>query len=405
MEESSKIYVFRVHLTGIKPQIWRRIQMPQDSNFEDLHLVIQTAFSWANSHCHHFRIKNPKTGDTDIIKNPEQSGVDFMWQRFMNLGGKKPFLEEAIKISDYFTKPQDFAKYLYDFGDKWEHYVVLEEIVPAKPDKVYPRCVNGKRSAPPDDIGGIPGYEDFLKIISNPNHKEYKERMQWLCEIGKGDFGPEKFDITATNNAIYYRAMPSTTCIEMQDRMLMAHAMRDNISSHYQFKITLKDSSPLIWRRIQVLDYLMDHFERIIRNCMGWMKSHSSKLTVENVLVAKNKHIKDYFTKTGDKAIYLFDFVQKWEHEVILEKIGTSNPDQKYPRCLAGVGACPPEGVEGIEKYNKIREVLSNPDHPEYLKTKAYMKKIGAENFDPKELNMSRINRYLNVEGFKCCIQ
>ena len=88
--------------------------------------------------------------------------------------------------------------YIYDFGDNWEHTVKLDSIHEAEPLVKYPRCIDGKRASPPEDCGGVRGYESLLEILQNPNDPEYKDVMQWLEDIsGKKVFDPECFEANA----------------------------------------------------------------------------------------------------------------------------------------------------------------------------------------------------------------
>lgn len=82
------------------------------------------------------------------------------------------------------------AYYVYDFGDSWEHEIRLEKILPREKRK-YPACIAGKRACPPEDCGGIWGYEEFLEIIKDPEHEEYEDMLDWVG----GEFDPEHFDI------------------------------------------------------------------------------------------------------------------------------------------------------------------------------------------------------------------
>ena len=93
-------------------------------------------------------------------------------------------------MTRYFTRPGAAIQYDYDFGDGWEHDVVLEAIAPRQKERRYPLCVDGARACPPEDCGGVPGYEDLLEVMSDPDHEEYDERLEWLG----GRFDPEKFD-------------------------------------------------------------------------------------------------------------------------------------------------------------------------------------------------------------------
>ena len=83
------------------------------------------------------------------------------------------------------------ANYTYDFGDNWEHKIQLEKILPRDKNIEYPACIAGKRACPPEDCGGIWGYEEFLEAINNPDHEEHEEMLEWVG----GEFNPEHFDV------------------------------------------------------------------------------------------------------------------------------------------------------------------------------------------------------------------
>lgn len=173
-------YQFKIFLEGIKPKIWRRIQVPEDYTFWDFHVAIQDAMGWEDYHLHEFEIVNPQTGERNLIGIP----FDDDWGDVAVLPGWK------IPISSYFSASNKKATYQYDFGDSWDHKITLEKILPLDPGATYPRCLAGERSCPPEDCGGIWGYEELLEIMKDPHHEEYKERMEWL---GDG-FDPEDFN-------------------------------------------------------------------------------------------------------------------------------------------------------------------------------------------------------------------
>jgi hypothetical protein len=105
--------------------------------------------------------------------------------------GREILPEWKQKIANYFSMENRMAEYVYDFGDNWEHTVKLEKILPRDENTNYPICIKGKRACPPEDCGGIWGYEELLDIISDKNHEEYEEMMKWLG----GEFDPEYFDV------------------------------------------------------------------------------------------------------------------------------------------------------------------------------------------------------------------
>jgi len=167
-----KIYQFKIVLLDTKPVVWRRIQVPESFTFWDLHCAIQDSMGWLDYHLHCFVITDSKTGDRLEIGIPPDEDDD--------LGETETIAGWNEKIADWFTIDNSRAKYTYDFGDDWEHEVVLEAILPRSKDVKYPVCIDGKRACPPEDCGSYPGYED----ICNGRH-EFQEEYR--------DFDPELF--------------------------------------------------------------------------------------------------------------------------------------------------------------------------------------------------------------------
>jgi len=173
-----KIYQFKITLQDLTPPIWRRIQIPETYTFWDLHVAIQDAFGWADYHLHEFKILHPTSKQNVRIGFPDD---DF---------GRDILVNWKERISDYFTLANNKSNYIYDFGDDWVHSVVLEKILTCEKNISYPRCINGKRACPPEDCGGIRGYEEFLKAIKDPKHEQHKEMIEWIGY----DFDSEHFD-------------------------------------------------------------------------------------------------------------------------------------------------------------------------------------------------------------------
>jgi len=173
-----KVYQFKITLQESSPPIWRRIQVPETYTFWDLHVAIQDAFGWTDYHLHEFEIQQPISKEKIRIGIPDE---DF---------GREILPDWKQKISDYFTLDNKKSKYTYDFGDDWLHRLLLEKILPRKVNTNYPKCIEGKRACPPEDCGGICGYEEFLYAIKNPKHEQHREMKEW---IGR-DFNPEYFN-------------------------------------------------------------------------------------------------------------------------------------------------------------------------------------------------------------------
>ena len=182
----SDVYQFRVTREGIKPPIWRRIQVPADYSFWDLHVAIQDAMGWSDSHLHVFRILNPATDDTEEVGIPDE-------ERF--IGDPETLPGWELPIADYFLEGNPTAKYEYDFGDGWEHGIVFEGIHRREPGRDYPTCLAGESACPPEDCGGVPGYEDLLDVLGDPTHEEYESRLTWVG----GSYDPEQFNPNAVS--------------------------------------------------------------------------------------------------------------------------------------------------------------------------------------------------------------
>jgi len=160
------IYQIKIVLKGSKPKIWRRILVPSDLLLSDLHKIIQTTMGWTNSHLHQF-IKDK----TFYVQKSTED--DFWWNiNYMDYA--------KIKISVLLKKEKDKIIYEYDFGDGWEHDIILEKIRNETANKNIPICLTGKNNCPPEDCGGIWGYYEMLESIKNPNNDKYNDYIDWL---------------------------------------------------------------------------------------------------------------------------------------------------------------------------------------------------------------------------------
>ncbi len=174
------IYQFKVTLNHVTPSIWRRFQVRSDVALYRLSTTILLVMDWDGGHLHQFRIGEVEYGipheDYEEDNQPED--------------------EREIILSDI---PQEALKkftYEYDFGDGWEHTVVLEKVLESEKGVKYPVCLEGARSCPPEDCGGPHGYEDFLEAIKNPKHPEHESMLEWIG----GEFDPEEFDLDGINH-------------------------------------------------------------------------------------------------------------------------------------------------------------------------------------------------------------
>ena len=168
-------------LRGIEPPIWRRMLVPSRLTLPNFHAALQIAFGWDDSHLHAFRVGK------ESYQAPDPDSFD-------SLGGNRDRDETAVRVGDLLTKKGAKLLYVYDFGDDWTVEVTLENILPDLPPMPV-SCLAGARSGPPEDSGGIGGYEGLLAAIADPKHPEHEELREWLGE----EFNPEEFDLKAIN--------------------------------------------------------------------------------------------------------------------------------------------------------------------------------------------------------------
>jgi len=181
MTVTRAVLQFKVTLDGIDPPVWRRIVVPAEYSFWDLHVAIQDSMGWLDYHLHTFRVNRPGSAESDEIGIPDDDFVD---------DDKVLLPGWEIPIATYLREPGDRADYEYDFGDGWEHAVVLEQVMLRVPGKKYPACIDGARACPPEDCGGVSGYEQMLVTLSDPGHPEHDSMLEWVG----GRYDPAAFD-------------------------------------------------------------------------------------------------------------------------------------------------------------------------------------------------------------------
>jgi Plasmid pRiA4b ORF-3-like protein len=178
------IYQLKVTLLGTRPPIWRRLQVPAALTLDVLHEVLQVAMGWDNSHLHEFRIGQKRFGKPD--PNDRLMGLPAIGN------------ERTTHLYLVLSKVGAKARYTYDFGDSWEHAVVVEKVLPPEPGVAYPICVAGKLHGPPEDCGGIPGYYNLLEAIRDPAHTDHEDMVDWVG----GEFDPEAFSLNEVNHKL-----------------------------------------------------------------------------------------------------------------------------------------------------------------------------------------------------------
>lgn len=190
-DTENAVYQLKITLKDIKPPIWRRVLVPGNITFHKLHKIMQAAFGWQDYHLFDFDF-----GDMVAhIPDPDYTPGELY-------GDVKALNAKRTKIDSLLTE-RGKCIYTYDFGDVWRHEIVLEKTLPAKEGERYPVCLEGARHRPPEDVGGVPGYEEFLNAIRNPKHPEHDDYLVWAeKDTGGRKFDPEYFYINETNRAL-----------------------------------------------------------------------------------------------------------------------------------------------------------------------------------------------------------
>ncbi|MHB8695777.1 MAG: plasmid pRiA4b ORF-3 family protein [Solirubrobacteraceae bacterium] len=177
----SDLLVVRVALReSTDPKIWRRLQVPSDIRLDRFHQVLGAAMGWEDSHLHVFERGSERYG----FAEPD---LDIRDHRELTLGG-------------LLTQPGDQVFYEYDFGDSWKHDIVLEAVTPNDGDDA--RCIAGEGRCPPEDVGGIHGYENLRGVLARPANDGYQEALDWLGLERAADFDPAAFSVEDANHAI-----------------------------------------------------------------------------------------------------------------------------------------------------------------------------------------------------------
>ena len=166
-----QIFQLQVRLADVLPVIWRRVQVPGGYTLDRVHRVIQLAMGWQDYHLHSFEADGVQYGEPD----PD---------------GELAVRDELDVRLDAVARKGTRLLYTYDFGDWWEHDLLVEDVFVAEPDERYPRCVGGERACPPEDVGGVFGYTELLVALGDPEHPRHGELGRWAG----GRFDPEAFD-------------------------------------------------------------------------------------------------------------------------------------------------------------------------------------------------------------------
>ena len=170
-----QFFQIKITLKDIKPPIWRRVLFAPEIKLDRLHDVLQIVMGWTNSHLHQFETSLGYIADPEFELEEAESS-------------KKTTLQSVLH------EPKSHIRYEYDFGDGWDHQILLEKVVELD-EPVLAFCLGGARACPPEDCGGPWSYPEFLEAIKDPEHPEHDGMLEWVG----GEFKPEAFDLDTVN--------------------------------------------------------------------------------------------------------------------------------------------------------------------------------------------------------------
>ena len=182
MTRTDSIARIRIELNGIDPTIWRSVEVPLTTSLKGLHDVIQAVMPFENCHLFLFNVGDKRYGIPDREWDHVHETLD----------------AKNIKLDALVERGVSAFSYTYDFGDDWRHSVTIENVTAADPTLDYPRFVDGSRRAPPEDVGGIPGFDEFLDAMTTPRHPDHKRLTEWYS----GSFDPDDLNLPVIRSRI-----------------------------------------------------------------------------------------------------------------------------------------------------------------------------------------------------------
>ena len=176
---STLAYQLYVELEWVAPKVWRRFLVPITIDLPLLHATLLFGMGWQGGHIHEFVIGRDRYGPTDMAELDDIADEENVT------------LREALGAKKTFT-------YVYDYGDDWRHKVKVERIVTLDAPIDTGMCIGGENACPPEDVGGAPGYEQFLEALADPNHSEHRNPKEWIG----GSFDPTAFSVAEVNDRL-----------------------------------------------------------------------------------------------------------------------------------------------------------------------------------------------------------
>lgn len=178
-------YRVRVDLSGTKPPLWRRLELASDLYLDQVHEIMQVAFGWTDSHLHQFG-----SGPTHYDRATEHYLCPFQVEE-----GDQGVPEEHVRLDEVLAEPGDGLFYDYDFGDGWQHTIRLEAILPRGSSAPRAVCIAGRRDGPPEDCGGVGGYE-LITAATDQGHRHHADAVAEFARFYGDDVEPDHLRAT-----------------------------------------------------------------------------------------------------------------------------------------------------------------------------------------------------------------
>jgi hypothetical protein len=176
-----KVYEFKVTLQGTEPLVWRKFLAHEFIELSELHMLIQMTMGWEASHLYEFKINDKSYSESDGLDELDMEEA------------------EGVMLCEVLGSVKKF-KYIYDFGDNWSHEIEIMRTLETDPRMYYPVCVGGENACPPEDCGGIYGFDQLKKTISGEESREKDELLSWIG----GYYNPSTFDPNFVNKHLLW---------------------------------------------------------------------------------------------------------------------------------------------------------------------------------------------------------
>ena len=187
IDSFAEIATLRIELNDSDPRIWRVVEVPTSITLKVLHDIVQVTMGWLDYHLWEIVIAGQAYG----------LPMDEDW------GAAPRKVAAKVRLRDVLSPGTTTIDYTYDFGDSWEHRLVVSDVRPADPGTAYPRFIAGERDCPPEDCGGIPGFFEMLEARADPTHPDHAEISEWL-----EDYDPDALDVFPIQVALGRIAAP-----------------------------------------------------------------------------------------------------------------------------------------------------------------------------------------------------